>query len=350
MSLQKKLQELSPEQMLEYCQKRIQGQERELKKAVYIVYKYLRQIADGTLKQADNWLLTAPSGSGKTEFYRALRDYFEQNGISIPVIQFDLSQITETGYKGNNVDVIPKNILKMNMQSGGYAICFLDEADKKCVPSYSSGHININAAIQANLLTMIEGIRLNVEVDDEETIFDSGKTMFVFMGAFQQVRNNKKEKQNRSASIGFGAERQKRIDADEVSDGFYDDLSIQELVDYGMMEELAGRLTQIINFHKLTKEHMRVLLQCKVREIGEEMGIEIEMTKAALEEFLTVSFGSLGVRRPMNLIRELSQNAVAEVFFDSGFDARMDVIVIESMETARIKHKRAAKGSQKHGC
>ncbi|MCD7835785.1 MAG: hypothetical protein LUG83_03900, partial [Lachnospiraceae bacterium] len=130
------LKSLTPAVMLDYCQKRIQGQGIQLKKAVYKVYKYMQAVAAGQPFQAENWLLTSPSGTGKTEFYRTIRDLFRQYNIPIPVVQIDLSQITETGYKGANVSTIPQRILSEKKGSSGIGICFLDEADKKCIPSY----------------------------------------------------------------------------------------------------------------------------------------------------------------------------------------------------------------------
>ncbi|MBO4981050.1 MAG: AAA family ATPase [Lachnospiraceae bacterium] len=340
------LEKLPPKEVLRYCQKRIQGQGTQLKAAVYQVYRYMQDVADGDDFQAQNWVLTAPSGSGKTEFYRAVRDLFAYYKIPIPVVQIDLSQITETGYKGSNVSTIPERILAERPNAKGIGICFLDEADKKCVPSYESHGMNVNAAVQANLLTLLEGSRLKVEADDEKRDFDSGHTMFVLMGAFQGIREQKQKAEKKPRQLGFvtcceDTDSADKADAtDRVSDCFYEDLSLQDLVDFGMQEELAGRIVQIVNFHKLSREDMLVLIRDKVKEISEEIRIDIDITESAAEEFVDVSFGSLGVRRPMNMIRALVQNKVAEVFFEGKFDSDKDTVVIDSLKTARIERGR----------
>lgn len=340
------LEKLPPKEILSYCQKRIQGQGTQLKAAVYQIYRYMQDVADGGDFQAQNWILTAPSGSGKTEFYRAIRDLFACCKIPIPVVQIDLSQITEAGYKGKNVSTIPERILAERPDAKGIGICFLDEADKKCVPSYESHGMNVNAAVQANLLTLLEGSRLKVEVDDEKKDFDSGHTMFVLMGAFQDIREQKQKEEIKPRQLGFvtgceDAGSAERADAaDRVADCFYEDLSLQDLIDFGMQEELAGRMVQIVNFHKLSREDMFNLIRDKVKEISKEIKIDIHITESATEEFLEVSFGSLGVRRPMNMIRELVQNKVAEVFFEGKFDCDRDTVVIDSLKTARIERGR----------
>ncbi len=331
------MKKLTPEVMLNYCQSRIQGQGLQLKKAVFQVYRYMQQVTEDTPFQAENWLLTAPSGSGKTEFFRAIKDLFAQYHVPIPVVQIDLSQITETGYKGSNVSSIPNRILSENPNGGGIGICFLDEADKKFIPSYSSQGINVNAAVQANLLTMLEGIETNIDIKSQTRIFDSSKTMFVLMGAFQDIRNAKQEKETKTSTLGFCSSHEKLNTSSKASDSFYEDLELQDLIDSGMQEELAGRLVQIVNFHKLSDDDMLKLIKYKVNEIASALRVNIEISDTAAEEFLTISFGSLGIRRPMNAIRELAQNTVAEVFFDGGFDPKLNKVIIDSLHTAHIE-------------
>ncbi len=330
------LKKLTPEVMLNYCQNRIQGQGIQLKKAVYQVYRYIQQVAEDKPFQAENWLLTAPSGSGKTEFFRAIKDLFAEYHLPIPVVQIDLSQITETGFKGSNASTIPARILAEKLDGAGIGICFLDETDKKCCPSYTSQGNNVNAAVQSNLLTLLEGIEDKVEVSDKMYPFDSNKTMFVLMGAFQDIRKQKQEKETKS-SLGFFSSLEKQNTSSQASDSFYEDLEIQDLIDFGMQEELAGRLVQIVNFHKLSESDMLALLKHKAVEISKSLRVNLEITESAAEEFLSISFGSLGIRRPMNIMRQLSQNAVAEVFFDGGFDSEQDKVVIDSLHSAHIE-------------
>ncbi|MBQ8514228.1 MAG: AAA family ATPase [Ruminococcus sp.] len=346
--VQRFLERHAPQELLSYCQNRIQGQGRQLKAAVYQIYRYLQQVAGGEAFTALNWVLTAPSGSGKTEFYRAVRDFFAIHDIPIAVVQIDLSQITEEGFKGTNSSAIPKRILQENPKCNGIGICFLDEADKKCVPCYGARGGNINAAVQSNLLTMIEGSKMKVELDDDPYDFDSGQTMFVLMGAFQSIRHQKTRRETRKLGFLSDAAPSEEADAmNKTADDFYEDISLQDIIDFGMQEELAGRLSQVVNFHKLSREDMQELIQCKVKEISDEIGITLQLTESAEMELLDIAFGSLGVRRPMNLMRELAQNTVADVFFDSGFDNDKDKVVIDSLTSAHIERRNEKNGTAK---
>ena len=342
-------------EFLDFCRSRIRGQDEALTKAAYLVYKYLENIASCKPFNSQNWLLTAPSGMGKTEFFRVVSEFFKAHDIPVPVVQVDLSRITEEGYKGEDPSTIPKRILEENLESNGYGICFLDEADKKCVPSYGSHGTDFNAAVQSNLLTLVEGIKLKVNVneDNKNVDFDSNNTMFVFLGAFQSLRSQRKaqtkavEKNEKSRTIGFASlfddddnvqETAEELETAET-EAIFCDLNIQDIIDFGMQEELAGRISQVVNFRMLSKESMLDIICCKTKSISEELGIHIELTKAAKDELLDISFTGLGVRRPMNSIRELAQSAVADLFFDDDVDYENDTIVISSLNSAYVKKK-----------
>ncbi len=330
--ISEKMKSIKPVDMLHYFEKRLIGQGGEIKKIVYTFYEYFTRVATGKLFTATNWLLTAPSGCGKTEVYRILRGFCMSYGIPVPVIQVDLSQYTESGYKGEEVEEIIERIMEQHKQTDGIAVCFLDEADKKCLPSYNSKGGNVNAAVQSNLLTLIEGR----EVTKEGRTFDTNKTMFVLMGAFQSIRNQKQENKAKRTPVGFGVRCSEEITSNMAIERFYDDITLEEIIEYGMLEELAGRLTQIINLHKLSEKDMRVLLAEKTRIISKELDVHIELADEAFGSLLEISYSNLGIRRPMNCIRSLVINTLAEHFFDDDFDKRKCRIVINAADKATI--------------
>jgi ATP-dependent protease Clp ATPase subunit len=272
---------------------------------------------------------------------------FEQYDIDIPVVQIDLSQITETGYKGNDTSSIPKSVLMEAPDMGGVGICFLDEADKKCKPSFGSNGVDNNAAAQANLLTLVEGIKVDVELEGKAKKFDSSKTMFVFMGAFQDIRNEKIERATSKPQIGFMSEDENASEADVATDIFFDELTIQDIIDFGMLEELAGRIMQVVNFHKLEEKDMRNLIASKVKDISAETGIKIRVTDEGVDGLVKIAYGNLGVRHPMNVIKELALNTVAALFFDGDFDRDKDTVVITSAEEAYVEKGKGKKKGEK---
>ena len=175
------------------------------------------------------------------------------------------------------------------------------------------------------------------EINSDIFTIDTSKTMFVFMGAFQNVRNKKQKKQETRATIGFGASVESKSHTDCAADCFYEDITMNEMLETGMLEELAGRVEQVINLHKLTKTDMLHLLEEKAKIIGNEMGVAIRLTTGAKKDLLEICYSNLGIRRPLNCIRSLVRNTLAERYFDAEFDKSQNCIMILSQEKAVIK-------------
>ena len=331
--IEEALKTISPSDMLCYFEKRLIGQGSETKKLVYSFYEYFKSIAEGNPYAARNIMLTAPSGCGKTEVYRIIRDFCKEYDIPVPVMQFDLSLFTESGYKGKDIDIIEGEIAEKSENLGGAAICFLDEADKKCIPSYDSKGVNNNAALQSNLLTLVEGHEVKPGIN-------TGRTMFVFMGAFQDVRNKKQARENALSELEYcmyGKEKDNRNDA------LYTDININEIVEYGMIEELAGRISQVVNLHRLSDKDMGVLLKEKTKELSEELGVKIELTEEALNSFFDVSYSCFGIRNQVNILRNLATDKLSEHYFDDDFDKSCCKIRINSPDNAIVCKKRKMK-------
>ncbi len=341
--------DFSMNELYEYCRSRIVGQDDELIKAVYLVYEYVENTAYKKKFTPPSWILTAPSGMGKTEFFRAVRDFFAMHDVPIPVIQRDLSRITEAGYKGAEAEEILKDILiasdSLDMNRKGFsdigtAIVFLDEADKKFMPSIDSNKRNFNAAVQANLLTIVEGSAQYVKIDQEDLsgIVDSAKTMFVYMGAFQDLRNDKRENGAAMRAI-FGDDDDELDEPDEL---FFEKLTMNDMMEQGMLQEIAGRITLAVNFHKIKEKDMRCLIKDKAEQLGKEKGITVRLTPKALKELVDKAYTPLGVRAPMNRINELIITSLAEKLRSGSFDRDNEMLIIDAKGRTRFKPKEIA--------
>ena len=323
---------VSRNDMLSYFEERLIGQQTEVRKIVYLFCEYLKKAESGKNFKAPNWMLTAPSGCGKTEVYRILRDYFHDRNIDIPVLQADLSQFTESGYRGRDASELIDLIANANDHCDGTAIVFLDEADKKFVPSVGSSGIDFNAAAQANLLTIIEGsVYDKTKRGQPRRIIDTGKTMFVLMGAFQSIRSNRQKKYADRHTIGFGTVCENSA---VKTESIYDNIDIDDMIEYGMIEELAGRIELVINLHRLSKNDMKKLIHEKVRLVSEDMGVAIELDDFAAEEFLDIAYTNLGVRSVINRIRKLVCEAVSKVYYDKDIEPDDITVYISSAEDA----------------
>ena len=329
--------------MYEYCRKRIMGQDDQLKKALYLIDRFVVDMSRcDRSSDAPNFFLTAPSGSGKTELYRSVKEFFRRMNMHIPVVNVDATQITPAGYKGSSISVIADAILG----EGGYektrcAICFLDEADKKMMPDCcDDAGGDFNAMAQTNLLRLLEGCdlrgdKVSIRCEDHNNItdVDTARVLFILMGSFQEIRDDRCDSRR---TAGFGSTL-----PDRENKAFAADVTLEEMIEAGMLEEIAGRVSRVINFRPLSREAMRELLIAKAGQFGEDRNAEVQLTEKAVEELIPMGYTRLGIRKPMNILRELIDDAMSEAAF-SGLaeEDGVNTVVIRSMTEAVFRKKR----------
>ena len=221
--------------------KKVIGQE-ELTIVLANVYNYLSNVINGN-KINNNMLLAAPSGSGKTETYRALKDYFKEEIPTLRIIHFDTSQLSANGFRGVNMAEILKPFAEAGIREA-VGLVFLDEFDKKLVPSFTSGGNNVNQEIQGGLLGMLEGA--DIKIPGTNISVNTNKLMFIGMGSYDSFRKTKNEKPR---NIGFGQNEER--DEKEI---FYEHITREDILSVGGTNELVGRFPFLINYDKLSKD------------------------------------------------------------------------------------------------
>ena len=156
----------SPQTIYEHLCKHIVGQDSAKRQISIGIYYYLQKIVNPALVDTNNnMLMVGPSGCGKTEIIRVLQKF-----LPIPVIIYDVSSLTNAGYKGDNKD----NILRPLVGTEGVALVFLDEFDKICAPNITSTGTNFSYETQGQILSMIEGN--TIPIDDGEAYINTRNT------------------------------------------------------------------------------------------------------------------------------------------------------------------------------
>ena len=334
--------------MYEYCKRRIMGQDEQLKKALYLIDSFVVNMSQyDSTADTPSFFLTAPSGSGKTELYRAVKEFFRRKNIPVPVVNVDTTQITPAGYKGSSISVIADAILsERNYGKSRCAICFLDEADKKMMPDRSSDSCDdFNAMAQTNLLRLLEGCDLAAEkarcsgsdfFDEEDEVItkvDTTRVLFILMGSFQEIRDRRCDSRR---PAGFGSSLPER-----ESKAFAADVTLDDMIGAGMLEEIAGRVSRVINFRPLSRSDMRELLLAKAEKLGAERNAEIRLTDRALEELIPTAYTRLGIRKPMNILGELIDDALSEAAFDGLLQEEGESeVLIRSLTDAVFRKRR----------
>ena len=275
------------------------GQEA-LKQVCANVYAYLNSIANDTMVR-NNMILSAPSGSGKTETYRAIKNYFEKKIPSLSVHICDMTSITATGFKGNDTTSILAPFIKRHIDQP-IGIVFMDEFDKKIIPMYDSNGTNVNGDVQASMLSMIEGGELYL---NDRGIIKTDRLMFVGLGSFESFRNKRSEKKN---PIGLGAS------WDEAKEDSYAPLTRNDMVEAGASNEIMGRFPYIINYEKLNKDSVRSIVSKLLCEIGKSFNLEeLELKDEAEEEIMEIANSKYGCR----LLDATIRDTVLEAYTDA---------------------------------
>lgn len=309
-------------EMLSYVEARVKGQP-ELSKVLAGVYYYMQCIAERRPFHS-NILLAAPSGCGKTETYRALRDFFEEKIPGLPVVQCDMTSITEEGFKGPDTADIVKPLLNVK-EPDGIGIVFMDEFDKKLSPSFTSGGNNVNSAVQAQILTLIEGRK----VENQGHVIDTNNTLFIGLGSFDACRAKRETKHG---GLGFGATA-KVEQADH-----YHPISRQEMIDLGASYELLGRFQVIANYYRLPRKMVNEIIDEHVDKISGSIGYSIQITEAFREQLLKEANGKYGCRMLENMLVDSTMQILAELYMKN-VCKKTNIIVLDTDGQARIKKK-----------
>lgn len=207
-----------------------------------MLYNHMVRMANPTSKlNKNNYLMVGPTGCGKTEITRALKEI-----SPVPVVQIDCGNITGTGWSGANFgDAVKSELEGMTPEEKElikYGIFVLDEADKMLFGADDDKE-GWWKCRQSSLLKILEDGKILDK--DGNIVLDSSEVVFILAGAFSGMFDddtftvgisplkNKKNKENRTFSML------------EVSN---------RIMKYGMMPELAGRVSNLILLNKLNVE------------------------------------------------------------------------------------------------
>lgn len=303
-------------EMLSYVQSRVMGQE-DIVSVVTNIYTHLRRMIGQTLNMrmqtrsgSNNMLLCAPSGCGKTETYRAIKDYFADRIPLLAVHIVDVSGLTPAGFRGSE----PLSVVAPLVGYGSepIAIVFMDEFDKICTPSYTADHSDMHLEVQHNILTMVEGSR----VETARGVIDTKNILFIGAGSFDGFR--KVRESNEKSEIGFQKDENKKSD-------HYAPVTRENIITAGGCYELIGRFSYIVNYHPLDKEIVLSIIDRNRELIANDFGCELILERKALNELCEQAGSKFGCR----LLDSLMRDPVLKAYGDAlQSDAYGDVLVI----------------------
>lgn len=203
----------------------------------YILYHY-SQKSPFPIEYKPNALLIGDSGSGKTHLVKTLSKLMDFHFIEI-----NAKSICQEGWNGESLRsmlISELSVVYNHVVESPWKIVFIDEIDKMCVPVASSKSDQYSEHVQASILKYLENMIIDIKTTKPNWEIDTSKICFIFAGNFQSIRDKRKE----STTCGF-IEHEKSTKNGHIT---------KELETFGVLPELIGRLSNIIELNTLTDE------------------------------------------------------------------------------------------------
>ena len=303
---------ITPKRVYNELSKTVIGQNEAKKILSVALINHYKRIKYGLDVEKSNVLMIGPSGCGKTLLAKTLAKI-----IDVPFAIVDATVYTEAGYVGEDVENILLRLLQnanFDKEKAEKGIVFIDEIDKLSRKSESTSITRdvSGEGVQNSLLKIIEGNTINIPPTggrkhpyQEYITFDTSNVLFICAGAFDGLKFT-----SRKDNVGIiKSSKETEVDLN------------QELIKYGIIPELLGRLPVVVRMNSLSKKELREILLLKdfgiisqYQKLLDVDNIKLDIKEDAISKIVDLAYLSKSGARSL---KQILENVMIDIMFNA---------------------------------